>query len=125
MACKNICRLCSKLILSTAIDYGTTTTGTLTVTIPAGSYAACEKYCIVIAQAIPAATVVDAPVQIRIGTGGAYPLQLCNGAQMTARTLKTRTKYSTVVVTSNTTGAFRLLGKVCPGNTADALTAIS
>ena len=126
MACKNICRLCPRLILSTEVDYGTTSTATLTVTIPAGAYNAGEKYCIVIAQTIPTTTTVDAPVQIRIGTGTVYyPLQRCDGVQMTARALRTRTKYSTVVVTSNTAGAFKLPGKLCPCVCADSLTSIS
>lgn len=126
MACKNICRLCDRLILSTAVDYGTTSTATLTVTIPAGAYVNGEKYCIVIAQAIPATTTVDAPVQIRIGTGTTYyPLQRNDGAPITARAIRTRTKYSTIVVTNATTGVFRLLGKICPGIQADALPSIS
>ena len=126
MACKNICRLCNRLILSTAVDYGTTSTATLTITIPAGSYVAGEKYCIVVAQTIPVATTVDAPVQIRIGTGTVYyPLQRNDGAQITARAIRTRTKYSTVVVTSNTSGVFRLLGKICPCIQSDALQSIN
>lgn len=126
MACKNICRLCNRLILSTAIDYGTTTTATLTITLPAGSYLNGEKYCLVLAQAIPAATTIDAPVQIRIGTGTTYYQLLRNdGVPITARALRTRTKYSTCVITNSTTGVFRLLGKICPCIQADALPAIS
>lgn len=126
MACKNICRLCNRLILSTAVDYGTTSTATLTITIPAGSYLNGDKYCIVVAQAIPAATTVDAPVQIRIGTGTTYyTLQRNDGAPITARAIRTRTKYSTIVVTNATTGVFRLLGKICPCIQSDALPAIS
>lgn len=126
MACKNICRLCKRLILSIGIDFGASTAGTLTIGIPAGSYVAGEKYCIVVAQAIPAATTLDAPVQIKIGTTAAYyPLQRNDGAPLTARALRTRTKYSTVVVTNSTSGVFRLLGAICPCIQADALNAIS
>lgn len=109
MACKNICKLCPKLIISQSVTYAS---GVLTVNIPAGSYENCEKYCLVIAQSIPTDAIVGAPVVITIGTGTvAYPLLLCNGTQMLAGTLRTRTKYSTVVQTSSTGGSFRLLGK--------------
>lgn len=126
MACKNICRLCNRLILSTGIDYGVSTAGALTIGIPAGSYVNGEKYCIVVAQSIPATTTLDAPVQIKIGTTSTYyPLQRNDGAPVTARAIRTRTKYSTIVVTNATTGAFRLMGKICPCIQADALPAIS
>lgn len=126
MACKNICRLCKRLILSTGVDYGLSTAGTLTIGIPAGSYFNGEKYCIVVAQALPAGTTLDAPVQIKIGTGAVYyPVQRNDGAPLTARAVRTRTKYSTVVVTNSTSGAFRLLGKICPCVQADALQSIS
>ena len=111
MACKNICRLCPNLILSQSVTYAT---GVLTVNIPEGSYDNCGKYCLVISQAIPTDAIVGAPVVITIGEGTvAYPLLLCNGVQMTAGTLRTRTKYSTVVQTSTTGGSFRILGKIC------------
>ena len=111
MACKNICRLCKKLILSTAVEY---TDPNLVITIPAGSYADDEKYCIVISQAIPTDTPVDAPVVITIGDGTElYPLVACNCTPVTARAVRTRTKYSTVVNTTATGGSFRLLGHLC------------
>lgn len=120
MACKNICKLCNKLIISTEIAY---TAPNLVVTIPAGGYLDNEKYCIVIAQTIPATTVVDAPVVIQIGDGTElYPLLTCDGRPVTARSLRTRTKYSTIVKTTPTSGVFRLLGRLC--NIADGLTSI-
>ena len=111
MACQNVCRLCDKLIISTAVTY---TASNLVVTIPQASYNANEKYCIVIAQAIPAAAVVDAPVVIQIGAGTElYPLVTCDCRTVTARAVRTRTKYSTVVKTSATTATFKLLGRLC------------
>lgn len=121
MACKNICKLCPKFIISQSVTYAS---GVLTVNIPAGSYDNCEKYCIVIAQSIPTDAIVGAPVVITIGTGGVnYPLLLCNGTQMLAGTLRTRTKYSTVVQTSSTGGSFRLLGRTCcqPNNNLQSI----
>lgn len=121
MACKNICRLCDRFIISEAITFDGTT---LTINIPAGSYADGCKYCIVLAQTIPAATTIVAPVVITIGDGTEeYPLtnQCC--AQVTACALRTRTRYSVVVSTTATGGTFKLLGKPCcaPNNNLAAL----
>lgn len=111
MSCKNVCKLCNKLIISTAVTF---TSGNLIITIPDGSYNECEKYCIVIAQSIPVTTTINAPVYIQIGAGTAlYPLQKCNCAQAIACSIRTRTKYSTRVVTTPTGGSFRLLGNLC------------
>lgn len=111
MACKNVCKLCDKLIISTAVAF---TGGNLVITIPAGAYNECEKYCIVVAQSIPTTTTITAPVYIQIGTGAVlYPLQKCDCAQATACSIRTRTKYSTCVVTTPTGGSFRLLGNLC------------
>ena len=121
MACKNVCRLCDKLIISTAVAF---TGGNLVITIPAGSYNNGDKYCIVIAQTIPDATTRIAPVFIQIGTGTVlYPLTKCNCAQVTACGVRERTKYSTVVSTSATGGSFRLLGKpaCAPSNNLTAI----
>ena len=111
MACKNVCRLCDNLIISTAVTF---TAGTgLIITIPEGSYRDNCKYCIVVAQTIPVATTISAPVFIQIGDGTVlYPLQKCDGTQASACSIRTRTKYSTRVETSATSGVFKLLGKV-------------
>lgn len=112
MACKNICKLCDKLILSTSVTYNAPN---LQISIPEGSYYNNEKYCIVIAQNIPAETPVDAPVTISIVNGTqVYPLTNCDCRPVTARAIRTRTKYSTIVKTDATSGIFRLLGKLCP-----------
>lgn len=121
MACKNICKLCNKFILSTAIAY---TAPNLVVTIPAGSYLDGEKYCLVLAQTIPVDTPVDAPVAVQIGTGTElYPITSCDCRPVTARAVRTRTKYSTVVKTTPTGGVFRLLGHLC--GLSDGLTSIN
>lgn len=119
--CKNVCRLCDRLVLSQAVTFAA---GVLTINLPAGSYADGCKYCIVIAQAIPAATTINAPVVITIGAGTVtYPLTNSCCAQVTACALRTRTKYSTVVSTSANGGSFKLLGKPCcaPNNTLAAI----
>lgn len=119
--CKNVCKLCPRLIISQAVTFAA---GTLTINLPAGSYGDGCEYCIVVAQTIPAATTITAPVVITIGTGTEeYPLTNSCCAQVTACALRTRTKYKTKVVTSATGGSFKMLGRGCcaPDN---ALTAI-
>jgi hypothetical protein len=121
MACKNVCRLCDSLIISEAVTFAG---GVLTVNIPAGSYNRGEKYCIVVAQTIPAATTITAPVVITIGDGTVtYPLVDRCCAQVTACALRTRTRYATCVATDATGGTFKLLGKAACAPT-NALTAI-
>lgn len=122
MACKNTCKLCKRLVISQSLTFNTV--GNLLVNIPAGSYANGEKYCIVIAQNIPAGTTINAPVYVTIGTGStAYPLTSCDCRQLTACALRTRTKYSTRVVTTPTGGSFRLLGRAAcaPNNDLAAI----
>lgn len=112
MSCKTSCKLCDRLVISQAVTF---TGGNVVVNLPAGSYRNGCKYCIVIAQAIPATATINAPVVVTIGTGTQqYPLTNRCCAQVTACGIRTRTRYSTTVSTSATGGTFRLLGKTCP-----------
>ena len=111
MACKPVCRLCPRLVISQAVTFSG---GNLIVNLPAGSYLNGEKYCIVIAQAIPSTTTINAPVVITIDTGTQqYPLTRCNCAQVTACGVRTRTRYSVCVATTATGGTFKMLGQPC------------
>lgn len=111
MSCKNVCRLCKRLVISQAVTYAD---GVLTVNLPDGSYADGEKYCIVIAQSIPATAIIGAPVVFTIGAGTTtFPLVNRCCAQVTACGIRTRTRYSTVVSTSATGANFRMLGTPC------------
>lgn len=121
MACKNVCKLCRNLVISESVTF---TAPNLIINIPAGSYADCEKVCIVVAQTIPAATTITAPVFITIGDRTElYPLNKCDCSQVTACGIRTRTRYATRVVTTPTGGAFKLLGKTCctPNNNLTAI----
>lgn len=121
MSCRNVCKLCDRLIISEAVTFDGTS---LVINIPAGSYADGCKYCIVVAQTIPAATTITAPVVITIGDGTVeYPLTDRCCAQVTACAIRTRTKYSTVVSTSAVGGTFKLLGRGCcaPNNNLAAI----
>lgn len=109
--CKPICSLCRNLVLSQSVTF---TGGNLIINIPAGSYDDCQKVCLVVAQAIPAATTINAPVVITIGDGTVqYPLTNRCCSQVTACSIRTRTRYSTVVFTNATGGTFKLLGRPC------------
>lgn len=109
MGCKNTCKLCDRLIISQAVTFAG---DTLTINLPAGSYQDGCKYCIVVAQAIPAATTINAAVVVTIGDGTEeYPLVGCDCAQLTACSIRTRTRYATNVVTTPTGGSFKLLGR--------------
>lgn len=119
--CKNSCSLCDRLIISQAITFAT---DTLTINLPAGSYGDGCRYCLILAQTIPAATTITAPVVITIGDGTVeYPLVKCDGTQVVASALRTRTKYPTVVSTTATGGSFKLLCKTCcaPDNALNAI----
>lgn len=121
MTCKNVCRLCDRLIISQAVTFAD---GTLTINLPAGSYGDGCRYCIVVAQAIPDDTTITAPVVITIGAGTAeYPLTGCDCAQVLAASLRTRTRYAVRVATTATGGTFKLLGRACcaPDNALAAL----
>ena len=122
MPCKNVCKLCENLVISESVVF---TDGTgLIINIPAGSYSDCKRVCIVAAQTIPDATTITAPVFITIGTGTElYPLNRCDGTQVTAAEIRTRTKYATRVSTTSTGGTFRLFGRLC-GARDNNLTAI-
>lgn len=123
MSCKPVCQLCKRLILSQAITFAD---GNVIVNLPDGSYTNGEKYCIVLAQTIPVAATITAPVVFTIGTGTTqFPLTNRCCAQVTACGVRTRTKYSTVVVTNAAGATFRMIGNPCcsPSNNLAAVDA--
>ena len=119
MACKTVCRLCDRLVISQAVTFAG---GALTINLPAGNYRNGQKYCIVVAQSIPDTATINAPVVVTIGTGtNQYPLTRCDCAQVTACGILSRTTDSTVVNTTGTGWTFRLLGHpACAPNNAIA-----
>lgn len=111
MSCRNVCHLCDNFIISNSVTF---TGGNLVIDLPAGSYANNRKVCIVVAQSIPNTTTINAPVYITIGGGAVlYPLVKRNCRQVTACGLRTRTRYSTIVETTNNSGLFKMLGNPC------------
>lgn len=109
MACKVSCKLCNNIRISQSVTF---TDDTLIIDLPAGNYEDGNKYCIVIAQAIPDTATINAPVAFTIGgvTTTTYPFVRCDCSQVTACAIRTRTRYSTVVSTNTTSGVFKSLG---------------
>lgn len=106
--CRGNCQLCDRLIFSQGITFAD---GTLTINLPAGSYNAGEKYCVVLTQSIPAETTIVAPVVFTVGDGTAeYPFTNRCCAQLTACALRTRRIYPVTAITTPTGGSFRLDG---------------
>ena len=123
MSCPTNRRLCDKLVISDDVTF---VGGNLVIDLPAAAYNNNQKYCIVVAQTIPATTTITAPVVITIGgdTTVTYPLVDCECNQVTACAINTRTRYSTCVKTDTTGGTFKLLGKLPCSRCADNLLSI-
>ena len=111
--CKNSCKLCNHLVISQAVTFDGTS---LVVNLPAGSYNDGCKYCVIVAQTIPATTTINAPVVFTVGADTTqYGVTRCDCSPATACNIHTRTRYAVRVETSATTGVFRLLGRSCRG----------
>lgn len=121
--CVQNCRLCDKFILSQAITFDGTN---LVVNLPAGSYGNCQKYCIVLAQSIPEATTINAPVVFTIGDGTTlYPFLNCDCTPIFASQVRTRRIYPTRVNTAVDTGVFKYIGKCkLPSNATTTIQAL-
>lgn len=111
MECVNNCKLCNKFILSQSITFSG---GNLIVNLPQNVYGNCQKYCIVLAQSIPMATTINAPVVFTIGTETTqYPFVNCDCTPVLASQVRTRRVYPTRVNTAVNSGVFKYIGK-CP-----------
>lgn len=111
MSCKynsHCGRLCPRFVITTTVAFAD---GTLTLTLPDDvTYANGQRYCIVIGQAIPAATTINAPVVAVVGTGTTeFPLLTRCGAPVVAQQLATRRRYPVLVSTTAAGGSLRIL----------------
>lgn len=121
MACKSVCQVCKKLVISQAINF---TDNTLIVDLPAGSYQDGCKYCVIFAQTIPQTATIGSNVVFTIGSGTVqYPLVNKCCRPVTACGIRTRTKYSVVVETTASGATFKMLGNpACsPSNNLTAI----
>lgn len=123
MACSNYKKLCKNLIISQEVTFAD---NTLTINLPTGTYGDKGKYCIVVAQNIPDTTTITAPVVFTIGTDTitTYPLLNCDCTPVYACSINKRTRYSTVVHTDISGGAFNLLGKLPCSSCSNRLAAL-
>lgn len=126
MSCKPSCRLCEKCIISQSVTVVTVNgVDTLVIDLPSRTYTDGCKYCIIIAQSIPATATIYMPVAFSIGgdTTTVYPFVKCNCSQITACGIRTRTRYSTIVSTNTISGVFKSLGGIscCPNNNLASL----
>lgn len=115
MSCSNSCRLCDRLVISQSVTVVTVDeTDTLVIDLPQKAYNNGQKYCIVIAQAIPTTATIAMPVAFSIGgdTTTVYPFVRCDCSQITACGLRTRTRYATRVSTNAISGVFKSLGGI-------------
>ena len=88
----------------------TVTGGTLVINIANGSYADCQKFCLILIQNIPDTATINMSVGITIGTDTTvYPMVRCDCTQVTACALRTRTRYPMKVATTATSAVFKVL----------------
>lgn len=107
MSCNTHCNICERIVFSNSI---TVTGGALTINIPVGSYADCQKFCLILIQNIPDTATINMPVGITIGTDTTvYPMVRCDCTQVTACALRTRTRYPMKVATTATSAVFKVL----------------
>lgn len=115
MNCNNNCKICPRIVISTAVTVVTVDgVDTLVIDLPSASYGNTCKYCVVVAQAIPTTATIAMPVAFSIGgdTTTVYPFINCNCTQITACGVQTRTRYPVAVFTNATSGVFRSLRDV-------------
>ena len=113
MACFQ--QICPRIVISDSVCVVTVDgTDTLLIDIPLATYMDGYKYGLVIAQSIPTTATIDMPVAISIGgdTTTVYPLTDCSCSQLTACSIRTRTKYPVMVSTTATSGVFKVLGNL-------------
>jgi hypothetical protein len=118
MSCVNECKLCKNLVISESVAFAG---DVLTITLPTTSaYINGCKKCIVIAQAIPDETTINATVEISVG-GVTYPLLNKCGGQVLASQLRTRRLYPTRVNTSGDGSFIVQIQLPCVGTVAPEL----
>lgn len=123
--CIRNCRLCDRLILSTAINYDSTENQVI-VALPDNCYGNCEKYCIVLAQSIPTSATINAQVVFTIGNNATrYPFLNKDCTPIFASQVRTRRIYKTRVNTAIETGVFKYIGDCClPSNALSVINSL-
>lgn len=105
------CRICERAVYTDGVTFAD---GTLTINLPAGSYADGDHYCIIVTDAIPTTATRGAPVVITIGGGTVeYPLIDSCGRQLTQEDISSRCRYRVRIRTTATGGTFAWVGRGC------------
>lgn len=110
--CNKSCNECPRKIYSVSATLVTVDgVQTLVIDVPQQSFRNCQRGCLVITQALPAATTITTPVAISIGgvTTTVYPVVSCNCAHITACALRPRRRYPFKVSTNATGAVFKIL----------------
>ena len=118
--CNYDCRICPRIIISTAVTVVTVDgVDTLVIDLPVAGVGTVPylngcKYCVVVAQTVPDTATINMPVAFSIGgdTTTVYPFLNCNCTQVTACAIQTRTKYPVLISTTATSGTFKSLRKL-------------
>ena len=113
MSCKNSCKLCDKLVISQSVTVvAVDGVDTVVVDLPQRAYSDGCKYCVIIAQTIPAEATIGSPVAFSIGgdTSIVYPFVRCDCSQVTVCAIRTRTRYSLRVATNAVSGVLKSCG---------------
>lgn len=121
MSCNRECsNLCPNLIISTSVSIVTVGgTDTLLINIPLRTFNNKEKFCLIVAQDIPATATRYMPVALTIGgvTTTVYPLVRCNCAPVTQDAIETHKRYPMRININGSTANVRVLsGLRCPLN---------
>lgn len=79
------------------------------VALPEINYRDCNKFCLVITQAIPTTATVNQPVVITVGDNTIlFPLVDCTGLQVTASMISTRCRYPVCRNTNGVSTVFKI-----------------
>lgn len=116
MNCNGNCKICDNIVISSSVSVITIAgVDTLVIDLPNATYLNNNKYCVVVAQAIPDTATINMPVVFSIGgvTTTVYPFINCNCTQVTATGVRTRTRYPVCVYTTTSSGVFRSLRPLC------------
>lgn len=122
--CVRDCRLCPKFVISTGVTF---VDDELVINLPQRNYGNCVKYCIVVAQDIPAETTINAPVVFTIGTDETivYPFLNRDCTPIRASQMRVGTVYSSRVFTGIEEGVFKYIGKCClPSNATTTIASL-
>ena len=114
MECIRNCKLCDKLVLSTAINYDATN-NVVIVALPADVFENGQRYCVILAQAIPPAATINSQVFFTVGTNPTqYPFVNRCCEPVYATQIRTRKIYPVRVNTSVNAGVFKYIGNCLP-----------